>query len=94
VLERAVCTELPRQALEGHGRPGARSRPAAELLARCEEAGLAAEAEPDFEAALRRGSALAAEPPPAALLVAGSHYAISPARALLAEAPAGQRKAV
>ena len=32
-LDRAVCTELPRAALEGHGRPGARSRPAAELAA-------------------------------------------------------------
>ena len=27
-LEHAVCTELPAAALEGHGRPGARSRPA------------------------------------------------------------------
>jgi len=80
-LSRAVCTELPPAALEGHGRPGARSRPAAELLAACEAAGVSAEAVPDFEAALRRGAELAAEPPSGALLVAGSHYAIAPARA-------------
>ncbi len=83
-LERAVCTELPPAALEGHGRPGARSRPAAELLAACEAAGLAAEAEPDFEAALWRARALASEPPQGAVLLAGSHYAIAPARAALA----------
>jgi dihydrofolate synthase / folylpolyglutamate synthase len=83
-LERVVCTELPRRALEGHGRPGARTRPAPELLAICKEAGLAAEAEPDFGSALRRGAELAAEPPEGALLVAGSHYAIAPARSILA----------
>lgn len=83
-LDRVVCTELPQAALEGHGRPGARSRPAAELVAACEEAGLPAEAEPDLDAALRRAIALAAEPPEAAVLVTGSHYAIAPARAVLA----------
>lgn len=83
VLERAVCTELPAAALEGHGRPGAASRPAADLVAACEEAGLTAEAEPNFTAALRRGSALASEPTEGALLVAGSHYAIAPSRAIL-----------
>jgi len=81
VLERAVCTELPAAALEGHGRPGARSRPAAELVAACEEAGLAAEAESGFEAALRHAVALASEDPEGVVLVAGSHYAIAPARA-------------
>lgn len=80
-LDRVVCTELPATALEGHGRPGARSRPAAELRAACERAGLAAEGVPDFEEALRRGSELAVEPPAGALLIAGSHYAIAPARA-------------
>lgn len=84
MLDRAVCTELPAAALEGHGRPGARSRPANELAAACEEAGLAAEAEPSFEAALRRAVALASEEPEGALLVTGSHYAIAPARAVLA----------
>ena len=82
-LDRAVCTELPQAALEGHGRPGARSRPAAELVAACEAAGLAAEAEPDFAAALNRARALAAEPPEGVLLLAGSHYAIAPARQLV-----------
>ncbi|HET7508440.1 MAG TPA: cyanophycin synthetase [Solirubrobacterales bacterium] len=82
-LERAVCTELPAAALEGHGRPGARSRPAAELAATCEAAGLPAEVEPSFETALQRAVALAAEPPEALVLVAGSHYAIAPARAVL-----------
>jgi dihydrofolate synthase / folylpolyglutamate synthase len=82
-LDRVVCTELPQAALEGHGRPGARSRPAAELAAACETAGLPAEAEADFEAALAHGKALAAEPPEGLLLIAGSHYAIAPARALI-----------
>ncbi|HEY0317395.1 MAG TPA: cyanophycin synthetase [Solirubrobacterales bacterium] len=82
-LERVVCTELPRAALEAHGRPGAASRPAAELVAACEAAGVPAEAEPNLEAALQRGSRLAAEPPEGVLLVAGSHYAIAPARAVL-----------
>ena len=82
-LDRAVCTELPPQALEGHGRPGAASRPATELHAACEAVGLAAEAEPDFAAALARGRQLAAAPPERLLLVTGSHYALSPARALL-----------
>jgi dihydrofolate synthase / folylpolyglutamate synthase len=83
-IDRVVCTELPRQALEGHGRPGARSRPAIELVAACEEVGLPAEAEAGFDAALKRGRDLAAEPPEGLLLVAGSHYAIAPARALIA----------
>ncbi len=83
-LDRVVCTELPAAALQGHGRPGARSRSAAELVAACEAVGLAAEAEPDFGTALKRGRALAAELPEGVLLVAGSHYAIAPARALIA----------
>jgi dihydrofolate synthase/folylpolyglutamate synthase len=81
-LERAVCTELPAAALEGHGRPGARSRPAAELAATCESAGLGAEAQPDFDPAMRRAIALAAEEPEGMVLVAGSHYAIAPARSV------------
>jgi dihydrofolate synthase / folylpolyglutamate synthase len=80
-LDHAVCTELPPEALEGHGRPGARSCPAAELVAACAEVGLPAEAEPDFGAALRRARGLAAEPPEGLALLAGSHYAIGPARA-------------
>ncbi|HEX2392593.1 MAG TPA: cyanophycin synthetase [Solirubrobacterales bacterium] len=91
-LERVVCTELPAAALAGHGRPGARSRPAAELLAACEEAGLAAEREPDLESALRRGTELAAAHPEGLLLVAGSHYAIAPARAALSNLSAGRSR--
>ncbi len=87
-LERAVCTELPSAALEAHGRPGAHSHPAAELVAACEAVGLEAEAEPDFGAALRRGTELAAAPPQGALLIAGSHYGIAPARAALGAAVA------
>jgi dihydrofolate synthase/folylpolyglutamate synthase len=83
VVEHAVCTELPAATLEGHGRPGARPRPAAELVAACERAELPAEAEADFDAALRHARALAAESPGAAVLVTGSHYAIAPARALV-----------
>lgn len=83
VLDQVVCTELPAAALEGHGRPGARSRPADELATICPGAGVSAEAEPDFEAALRRGRELAAAEPEGLLIVAGSHYAIGPARALL-----------
>lgn len=83
VLDRVVCTELPAAALEGHGRPGARSRPAAELAAICARAGLPAEAEPGFETALGRARELAAADPEGLLIVAGSHYAIGPARGLL-----------
>jgi dihydrofolate synthase/folylpolyglutamate synthase len=82
-LERAVCTELPAAALEGHGRPGARSRAAAELAAACEGVDLAAEVEPNFEVALRRARELAAAEPQGLLVVAGSHYAIAPARGLI-----------
>jgi dihydrofolate synthase / folylpolyglutamate synthase len=83
VLDRVVCTELPGSALEGHGRPGARSRPAAELAAICAEVGVPAEAEPGFEAALQLARELAAADPEGVLLVAGSHYAIGPARRLI-----------
>lgn len=82
-LDRVVCTELPGAALEGHGRPGAHARSASDLVAACERAGLAAEAEPDFAAALLRAAALASEDPEGLLLITGSHYAIGPARALL-----------
>jgi len=84
VLDRVVCTELPAAALEGQGRPGARSRPAAELAAVCAGAGLAAESEPGFEAALLRARELAAAEPEGVLIVTGSHYAIGPARSLIA----------
>jgi dihydrofolate synthase/folylpolyglutamate synthase len=85
-LELALCTELSRRALEGHGRPGAHSHPAAELAVACGAAGLPARVEPRFEAALRRASELAAEAG-GVLLVAGSHYGIAPARAILCDDP-------
>jgi dihydrofolate synthase / folylpolyglutamate synthase len=83
-LERAVCTELPAAALEGHGRPGARSRSAGDLAGICESMGLVAEAEAEFEAALKKAVALAAQEPEGLVLVAGSHYAVGPARTALA----------
>ena len=52
-LRAAVCTEIPPAALLGHGRPGARSRPARELADLCQAHGLEATAEPDLELALR-----------------------------------------
>jgi dihydrofolate synthase / folylpolyglutamate synthase len=78
-LDFAVCTEIPAAALAAHGRPGARSRPAAELAALCEAAGVAATAEPDLAEALglARTTALARN---SILLVTGSHYLIAPAR--------------
>jgi dihydrofolate synthase / folylpolyglutamate synthase len=82
VLDLAICTELPRGALQGHGRPGARSQPATELVAICETAGLAAEAQPDFRGALDRARSLASERG-GSVLVTGSHYAIAPARGAL-----------
>jgi dihydrofolate synthase/folylpolyglutamate synthase len=83
-LERAVCTELPPEALASHGRPGASSRPAAELAGLCEAAGVAAETEPGLAAALGRARAAARERG-AVLVVTGSHYLLEPARQALCE---------
>jgi len=88
-VARAVCTEPPDYPADGT-KTGAgvsfsarrRSTNAAELAAACERAGIPAEAEPDFDAAIRRGRALAAELG-GVLVVAGSHYALAPARAAL-----------
>jgi dihydrofolate synthase/folylpolyglutamate synthase len=80
VLDAAVCTEVPAAALQSHGRPGARSRPATELAALLEQRGVPADPEPDFATALVRARDKALQPPEAALLVTGSHYAIAPAR--------------
>jgi len=85
-IDSVVCTELPAAALESQGRPGAASRPAAELASICAAAGLRAEAEPDFGAALRRSRELAGEAQAGALLVSGSHYVLAPARAALQSA--------
>jgi dihydrofolate synthase/folylpolyglutamate synthase len=84
-LDRAICTELPADGTKtGSADPkSARRRAvtAAELAALCREAGVEAEAEPDFTVALARATEVAAEPPPGAVVVAGSHYGIAPARA-------------
>jgi dihydrofolate synthase/folylpolyglutamate synthase len=78
-LHYVVCTELPAAALEGHGRPGARSRPAAELVEICVGIGLPAAAEPDLEAAVRHARSIAE----GTVVITGSHYAIAPVRAAL-----------
>ncbi len=83
VLERVVCTELDAGVLAARGLPGALSRPAGELAELCAAAGLAAETEPDFTAAVNRGRRLALDAD-AILLVTGSHYALASARAILA----------
>ncbi len=82
VLERVVCTELDAAVLAARGLPGALSRPANELAELCAAAGLAAETEPDFTAAVNRARRLALEAD-AILLVTGSHYALASARAIL-----------
>ncbi len=87
VLRAVVCTEVPPAALAGHGRPGARSRPAQELADLCRAQGLEALAEPRPEAALARAAELAGAGPDGVLLVTGSHFLIAPARASRAALP-------
>jgi dihydrofolate synthase/folylpolyglutamate synthase len=86
-LTQAVCTRLPGAdgpKTHAYGGKSARRRAvgAAALAATCREAGIAAEAEEDFGAAVARGLELARELG-GVLLVAGSHYALGPARAAL-----------
>jgi dihydrofolate synthase/folylpolyglutamate synthase len=71
-----VCTEIPPERIEGSGRPGGRSRPALEVAALCEKAGVDAEAIPDPVAAWERARELARERGGVAL-AAGSHYLLS-----------------
>jgi dihydrofolate synthase / folylpolyglutamate synthase len=71
-----VCTEIPPDAIEGSGRPGGRARPALELAALCEKAGVGAEAIPDPLQAWQRARELAKERGGVAL-AAGSHYLLS-----------------
>jgi hypothetical protein len=80
-LRAAVCTEIPPAALLGHGRPGARSRPARELADLCQANGVEAIAEPDLDAALRRATELACTAFAGVLVVTGSHYLIGAAAA-------------
>jgi dihydrofolate synthase/folylpolyglutamate synthase len=69
-----ICTELPAAMLEGSGRPGAESLPAAGLADLARQAGAAkVEAVPDAGAALARARALAGELD-GLVLVTGSHY--------------------
>ena len=71
-----VCTEIPPERIEGSGRPGGRSRPALEVAALCERAGVEAEAIADPSAAWKRARDLARERNGVAL-AAGSHYLLS-----------------
>jgi dihydrofolate synthase/folylpolyglutamate synthase len=71
-----VCTEIPPESIEGSGRPGGRARPALELAALCEKAGVAAEAVSEPVDAWERARDLAAERKGVAL-AAGSHYLLS-----------------
>jgi dihydrofolate synthase / folylpolyglutamate synthase len=73
VLAHAVCTELPEEDLAGKGRPGAASRPAADLVRICERAEIGAEAVPDPVDAVERALAEARRRSGVALC-AGSHY--------------------
>jgi dihydrofolate synthase/folylpolyglutamate synthase len=70
-LDAAVCSQLSAAERRSHS--------AAALAAAFTAAGLAAEAEPDIGAALRRAVELASAEPGGLVLVAGSHYAIGPA---------------
>jgi dihydrofolate synthase / folylpolyglutamate synthase len=71
-----VCTEIPPDRIEGSGRPGGRSRPALEIAALCEKAGVEAEAIAEPLAAWERARELAREGGGVAL-AAGSHYLLS-----------------
>lgn len=87
ILSQAICTELPtadgpHSGKIGHSEARRRGFWAEELLRICSDAELAAEAEPDFAAAVARGRELAIEAG-GVLLVTGSHYALAPARAAL-----------
>ena len=75
-VSRFVCTEIPQGRIEGSGRPGGRSRPALEIAALCQRAGVEAEAVPDPLAAWDRTRELALERGGVAL-AAGSHYLLS-----------------
>ncbi len=71
-----VCTEVPPEAIEGSGRPGGRARPALEVAALCERAGVEAEAIADPLQAWGRARELAKARRGVAL-AAGSHYLLS-----------------
>ncbi|HEX6687907.1 MAG TPA: cyanophycin synthetase [Solirubrobacterales bacterium] len=86
-LAQAACTDLPtaggpQSGQAGHFEARRRSFGARELAGICADAGLPAEEEVDFGAAVARGRELALAAG-GILLVAGSHYALAPARAAL-----------
>jgi dihydrofolate synthase/folylpolyglutamate synthase len=69
-----VCTEVPAALIEGSGRPGGRSLPAAELASLCDAGGArAVEVVAEPRAALERATELAAAAGGVALAT-GSHY--------------------
>jgi dihydrofolate synthase/folylpolyglutamate synthase len=76
VVVRFVCTEIPPGRIEGSGRPGGRARPALEVAALCQKAGVEAEAVADPLQAWERARELARERRGVAL-AAGSHYLLS-----------------
>ncbi|MGA8805699.1 MAG: Mur ligase family protein [Solirubrobacterales bacterium] len=71
-----VCTEIPPESIEGSGRPGGRARPALELAALCDRAGVPAEAIGDPIEGWERARQLAKARNGVAL-AAGSHYLLS-----------------
>jgi dihydrofolate synthase / folylpolyglutamate synthase len=75
-VRRFVCTEIPPERIEGSGRPGGRSRPALEVAALCQKAGVEAEAISDPLAAWGHTKDLARDGEGVAL-AAGSHYLLS-----------------
>ncbi len=77
--EAIICSEIPPSALEGVGRPGARSHPAGELARACVDAGGEAEAVADPSAALERARELARDRG-GIVLVLGSFYLLSTLR--------------
>ena len=75
-VSRFVCTEIPPERIEGSGRPGGRSRPALEVAALCQRAGVEAEAIADPLDAWARAQEFARDRGGVAL-AAGSHYLLS-----------------
>jgi dihydrofolate synthase/folylpolyglutamate synthase len=80
--ERAVCTEIPEEAIAAGGRPGGRSIAASRLAELFAAKRIGAEAEAELERAVARGRELAGELG-VPLLVTGSHFLIGSALASL-----------
>lgn len=75
-LDCAVFTSLPPAALVNAGRPGARTRPADELLAIASRLGLESRSAPDAASGLSRATELASAAD-GVVLVAGSHFLLA-----------------